>query len=174
MTPLRKILEYSRNFWSLGAVLIVGLLLILFFWYGVAGAHREFLQKNEELSIIAARRANVLQIKREHEGVNLLKKRLEQSFVTPDTIVSFIEFVESSGRDVGVAVVIGNVAETGDGQVFKITTEGSYSALINFLAHLENSPYLVKVAKVEFNQSFDAVSKTSTVRSTIDLKAANP
>lgn len=166
--PLRKIFEYARNFWPLEVFLVLGVVLIFIFWYWVAGAHRDFLQKNEELSILAARRANMLQLKREHVGIDMLKKRLEQSFITPDTTVDFIEFIESSGREAGVAATISSVAEDSTGRVFKITADGSYSGLVNFLARLENSAYLAHVVKLEFNK----IVKDGSLNSAIDLKLA--
>ncbi len=171
MTMLQdKILSYAKHFWFLGLTVLAALFFVFSFWFMTAGASREFLQKNEELSVLTVKRASLLQLKREHDSIDVLRNKLESTFVTQGNLVSFIEFMETVAKNTENSINISGVSTEGDVKDFKIILEGSYVRLVNFLAQLENSPYLARVIKLDSSEFTASAAPEVYLKTTLDVR----
>ncbi len=164
------LLEFVKSFWVVTSVILVSFVLIFVFLFMVANTKAEFLQKNNEYNVLAGKRANTLQVNRDRDGLEVLSQKLESSFVGKDRFVEFIDFVESSARNTGNLVNLSNISEGNNVQNLKINLEGSYSATVNFLAQIENSPYLVRSTNIIISKSSDS----ERVRTALDIQIQLP
>lgn len=167
-------LDFIKSFWLVVGTVVVSVLLMLVFWFMIVQARTDFLQKNEEYNVLAAKRAGTLQVNRDREGLEVLGKRLNDAFVFKDKFVEFIEFVESTAKSAGNDISLSNISEGNGLQSIKVNLEGSYSGLINFIAQLENSPYLVRLTNISVNKSFNSASQSETVRTSLDIQTQLP
>lgn len=171
MTKIGGLLGYVR-FYALAAVAVAGaVVLILVFWLKVVAAHRQFLQKNEDYALLAAKLANLLQLRRENESARQFQKRLRDAFLAGDTVVGFIEFIEETGRGTGNKIVLSNVSESDQGRDFRVALSGSYPGLVNFLMRLESSPYLARVLKVDSSRLADSAGGESFLQTNLTIRA---
>ncbi|MDP3800291.1 MAG: hypothetical protein Q8Q90_02595 [bacterium] len=166
----KTLLEFVKSFWMITGVILFSFALVFIFWFMVVNTKAEFLQKNDEYNVLAGKRANTLQVNRDREGLEILSQRLENSFVSKDRFVEFIDFVESSARNTGNLVSLSNISEGNNVQNLKINLEGSYSATVNFLAQIENSPYLVRSTNIIISKSSDS----ERVRTALDIQIQLP
>ena len=164
------LLEFVKSFWVVTSVILVSFVLIFVFLFMVVNTKTEFLQKNNEYNVLAGKRANTLQVNRDRDGLEILSQKLESSFVGKDRFVEFIDFVESSARNTGNLVNLSNISEGNNVQNLKINLEGSYSATVNFLAQIENSPYLVRSTNIIISKSSDS----ERVRTVLDIQIQLP
>ena len=165
--------EYFKTYsWSVVAVL-AALFLNIVFVFGVRSSHRDFVQRNEELSLLSAKKVGLLQISRDESKIQPLYERINGSFVPADNLVEFIEYLENIARENGGFAEVAGVSQEENGsRKFKLSLNSSYAGLINFLAYLENSGYLVKPLKIDINETVDPETKNALLRSVIDLEVA--
>lgn len=171
---ISKIKVFFKFYGFLGILAVAGFILILFFWFKVNSSSQDYVQKNEELNTLMAKRINLLQFKRGDEKMQAIAAKVKNSFVTQDNIVDFIIFAENSGKDTGNLIKIKSVLENPDNQTksLGIDFNGSYPGLVNFLARLENSPYLVKINKLDLNKIMESsgIEKKTVFKAQVDLE----
>lgn len=143
-------------------------------WLEVRQTSREFARERQELNRLISQRANLFQIKWEHGQIAASRESIEGSFLTADRAVDFIVFLEnlarSSGNAVEVQSVRGNGESGSDSFNFKVALAGNYPNLVNFLAQLENSPYLTQISRLEISQSVDSETRASILKTTADIR----
>ncbi|MDP3764641.1 MAG: hypothetical protein Q8Q95_03405 [bacterium] len=147
------LLYFAKSFWAVTTLIFVALGLIFIFWFMIVRAKTDFLQKNDEYNVLAAKRAGTFQISRDREVLEVLGQRLDNSFVDKDKFVEFIEFIEAMARNTENSINLSNISEGDNIQNFKIVLGGSYSAAVNFIARLENSPYLVRLISISMSDA---------------------
>lgn len=159
--------------WSL-AMVCGALILNIVFVFGVRSSHRDFVQRNEELSLLSAKKAGLLQISRDESKIQPIYERINGSFVSADNLVEFIEYLEDTARENGgSAEVEGVLQEENGNRKFKLSLAASYANLVNFLAYLENSRYLVKPLRIDINETINPETKNALLRAVIDLEVAS-
>mgnify|MGYP001575008033 CR=1 FL=1 len=170
MTLTKKTTEYLKLYALLGAAVLAALALMLAFGLKTRSASRDFLQRNEDLNALTAKKINLLQFQREGQKMEAIRDRVSGSFVTKDSAVDFIVFIENAARDTANSVRIVSIAEeSGQPKSFRLELVGSYSGLVNFLAYLENSPYLARSSRIDVNQTVNA-SRQTVFRTVVDLE----
>lgn len=79
--------------------------------------------------------------------------QIDSFFIAPDGVVGFITFLETLGKDSGVAIAIGSVDVNPDSKDpndfkeslnLKLEIEGTWQNVLYFLSRLENLPYQVQ------------------------------
>ena len=170
MTLDKKTIEYFKLYLVMGGAVLAALMVMFVFWFKTRSASREFLQRNEELNAFTAKKINLLQFQREGQKMEAIQDRVENSFVTKDDAVDFIVLVENAARDTANSVRIAAIGEeSGQPKSFRLELGGSYPGLINFLAYLENAPYLARPSRIDINQTVNA-SRQTVLRTIIDLE----
>ncbi len=74
--------------------------------------------------------------------------RLKSSFVNPETLINFIETLESTARESGVTMTLGEPVVGKTSLVIGLKAKGSFSGLYYFVRRLENLPYQLKVEQL--------------------------
>ena len=172
MTLNKKTLEYFKFYALIAGAIVVAVLINFVFWFKTRSASRDFLQRNEELNMFTAKKINLLQFQREGQKMETVQDQVRNSFVTKDSAVDFIVFIENAARSTANSVKIAAITEeSGQPQNFRLELGGSYQGLVNFLAYLENSPYLVRPSRIDVNQTLDA-ARQSVFRTIVDLEVS--
>ncbi|MCX6731873.1 MAG: hypothetical protein NTX55_02715 [Candidatus Parcubacteria bacterium] len=83
------------------------------------------------------------------------KQKIDSAFLDKETIVNFIEKLESIAGKTGAAIKIGNINmdnqnEKGLSLQFNIT--GNFNQLFHYLILLENLPYSINIEKMDFKK----------------------
>lgn len=170
MTLDKKTTEYFKLYAPLAVAVLAALALTLAFGLKTRSASRDFLQRNEELNALTAKKINLLQFQREGQKMETIRDKVGGSFITKESAVDFIVFIENSARDTANSVRIASITEeSGQPKNFRLELVGSYQGLVNFLAYLENSPYLARPSKIDVNQTTNA-SKETVFRTVVDLE----
>lgn len=170
MTLNKKTLEYFKFYTLMAGVIVVALFINFVFWFKTRSANRDFLQRNEELNMLTAKKMNLLQFQREGQKMEVIQDQVRNSFVTKDSAVDFIVFIENAARSTANSVKIAAITEeSGQPKNFRLELGGAYPGLVNFLAYLENSPYLVRPSRIDVNQASDAAQQ-SVFRTVVDLE----
>lgn len=174
---MKNILEnYFKLYGLAGALLIAAVVINLVVWGWANQARSEYIQKNKELLALTAKKSSPAQIKRGNESVASLTDRVTHNFVAPEGVVDLIVFLEDSAKETGNLVSINSTDEAGAGSTekklfkFKIALTGGYPDFINFLARLENAPYLIRTRRVEVFKTTDSLSRQSVVRENLDIE----
>lgn len=166
-------LNYLRSYSWLTTALAGVILLNIILVFGVRSSHKDFVQKNEELSLMAAKKAGLIQISRDESKIVPVYEKINSRFVHPDKLVDFIEFMENAARAAGGSAKVDSVLGSGNAdKMFKLSFTGSYTDFINFLAQLENSNYLLKVLKTDVSGSVDPETQNSVLRVNINVAVA--
>lgn len=166
--PFKNLL---KDYGWTGLFLAVVLILNVLFIFSVQSSYLEFSQKNEELSLVTAKKTDLLQLSRDREKIEFLHQEIGNSFVSEENLVDFIEYLENTAESVSGSLAIGTISDGSDGErSFKTVFFGSYSGLINFLARLENSPYLLNIVRVDGGGAVNSETKAVNLRISIDLK----
>ncbi|MBI4120350.1 MAG: hypothetical protein HY454_02690 [Parcubacteria group bacterium] len=143
-------------------------------WLEVRQTSREFARGRQELNQLISERTNLFQIKREYERTVASRQSVESVFLSSSRAVDFIVFLENLARSSGNAVEVQSVrgeGEAGGNQLdFKMALAGNYPNLVNFLAQLENSPYLTQVSRLETSRSVDSETRASILRTNADIR----
>lgn len=142
-----------KSFWFIILIIFIDIGFIFIFWFMLIGAQNDFLQKNEEYNVLAAKRTGILQTNRDSESIKVLSQKLADTFIDKDKFVKFVEFIELTAKNTGNSVNISGVSKENDTENLKIVLDGSYYSFVNFIAQLENSPYLLHVIKTEMNKT---------------------
>lgn len=170
MTLDKKTIQYLKLCAPLGAAVLAALALALAFGLKTRSASRDFLQRNEELNALTAKKINLLQFQREGQKMEAIRGWVSDSFVTKESAVDFIVFIENAARDTANGVRIASITEeSGRPKNFRLELVGSYPGLVNFLAYLENSPYLARPSRIDVNQTTNA-SRETVFRTVVDLE----
>ncbi len=166
----KKTLEYFKFYVLMAGAIVVALFINFVFWFKTRSANRDFLQRNEELNMLTAKKMNLLQFQREGQKMEVIQDQVRNSFVTKDSAVDFIVFIENAARSTANSVKIAAITEeSGQPKNFRLELGGAYPGLVNFLAYLENSPYLVRPSRIDVNQASDAAQQ-SVFRTVVDLE----
>ena len=114
-----------------------------------------------------------IQINRDRGDLEALSQKLNDSFIDKDKFVKFIEFIEATAKDTGNSIDLSNISEK---IIYRILNNSRrfYPAEANFIAQLENSPYLVRLTNINMNKTFDSVSKTGYLKTTLDIQVQLP
>lgn len=94
------------------------------------------------------------------------RELLDHYFLSKDNLVEFISLVEQLAKDAGVKVGLDNVGEeeSENSQYLNlrmnISTSGSWSDVLRYIAMLENLPYVVKLDNFILQRSLDGDEKT--------------
>ncbi len=143
-------------------------------WLEVRQTSREFARGRQELNQLISERTNLFQIKIEYERTVSSRQSVESVFLSSSRAVDFIVFLENLARSSGNAVEVQSVrgeGEAGGNQLdFKMALAGNYPNLVNFLAQLENSPYLTQVSRLETSRSVDSETRASILRTNADIR----
>ncbi|MEK7117764.1 MAG: hypothetical protein AAB861_03245 [Patescibacteria group bacterium] len=169
----KEFLNYLKVYWKAAAVFLSAIALNAVFLVMASGARNDFLNKNMELSSLSSKKVNLLQLKREAEDLKTYEDRIKSSFLTNDNAVDFIIFVENLARSTGNGVSIKSVSEENADRYksFRIELAGSYANLVNFIAQLENSPYLAYAYRVDIRKVINTETKSAGLRTVLDIKA---
>ena len=183
---MRNNLEnYLKSYWVAVVGVLLAILINLVAWFLTQQARFEYIQKNKELSSLTSKKSSPIQIKREEETVAAVLDRVARGFVSPEKIVDFIVFLEDSAKETGNSMSISS-ADAGPASAsesetsrektnkkllkFKVALTGSYSSFVNFSARLENSPYLMRVHRIEIFQTIEPLSKQSVLKENLDIE----
>ena len=165
--------RYFKLYASVAVLAAAAVALNLFFGFKTRSASRDFLQRNEDLNALTAKKINLLQYQREGKKMEAIQEQVSNSFVTKDRAVDFIVFLENAARDAASAVKIATITEeAGQPKNFRLELAGSYLGLVSFLASLENSPYLARPTRIDINQTL-AASRQTVLRTIIDLEVSS-
>lgn len=164
--------ENIESYW-LAAVMVLlalGLGLASFSW--VKKTQTDFEAENLKLVALTSQRVGLAQANLNHAQIILDKKKLESAFVNKDKLVDFIVFLENLAKDTGNSANVRSVDDTNDKDhvVFKVELSGPYSGLINFLASLEKSGYLVYASQISITKFVDAESKSALLKTDLTIK----
>lgn len=161
-SPLRVLFKGSMNtkrtstitiFTASLAVLSVGF--FIFFLYLVYQKNSEVSLLSQELEIAAREENSGIAMKRLLTNTNVEREKLDGYFLKSDTIVSFIESIESLSKLAKVDTSVNNVGidQGGSKDTFEYvslsgTAEGSFNNLYWLLSLIESMPMKLEVSKV--------------------------
>jgi len=87
------------------------------------------------------------------EDVKNDELELDRHFVTEDSVVDFIEAIESAGDVAGVDLVLSGLRKDGENELaFSISANGSFQSLMNFMALMENMPFIIDAERVSLSR----------------------
>jgi hypothetical protein len=173
MLSKTEIFNAIKVYWkaslSVAVVILLNVVLILL----IGGARSDFLQKNEELNVLSAKRSNLMQLKRQFEDITATSERVEKSFINDENVVDFIVLVENTARNTGNEINIKSVSEQdrNGAKAFRIELLGSYTGFINFIAQMENSEKLAVPSKVDIREYVNSETKERSLKAILDIKA---
>ena len=101
-------------------------------------------------------------------------KVLDKAILTKDELVTFVESLETMGRNMGLVVAIssitkeGNKSSTSTPEVVRITVDatGPWGESLHFINLLENLPYKIGIDKVDFNIDEKGWRSNTTIKIT--------
>ena len=143
-------------------ILCCSLIVFLLSLSGTIFFVKKIADKNAHTSLVNA----TLEAKlKEKENRTLLEKKVTEAkavhneislyFIEADTIDTFLNEVESLGRDTETNVKVENVtvlSESANTLSVKVHTKGQFSNSIKMLSLLENLPYNIHITSVYLNQ----------------------
>ncbi len=167
--------NYFKSYGVVGMAIAVAVAINVVAWVWAKEARSEYIQKNKELAALTTQRSGPVQIKRESEKIAAVRDRVARGFVFPEKIVDFIVFLEDAAKETGNLVSISSAETDGEKTAkdllkFKVALTGSYSGFVNFSARLENSPYLIRVRRIEIFQTIEPLSKQSVLKENLDIE----
>lgn len=119
--------------------------------------------RDAEASTLAAdiqaqtiREAKLRSLRRTITGTDEIRQGLDKYIVSPDGAVSFIEKIESLGREADVSLQLANVRlepyqgkeEGFEWLLLSVSATGEWQSAVNLLARLESLPYRTEVEDV--------------------------
>lgn len=174
LTAVSSGFSLGRRYVGLVLALVICMGATAMLWLEVRQTSQDFARERRELNQLISQRTNLFQIKREYERNVSSRQSIESVFLTPNRAVDFIVFLENLARSAGNAVEVqsvrGNEETGGDHLDFKVALAGNYPNLVNFLAQLENSPYLTQVSRLEMSKSVDSETRASILRTNADIR----
>jgi Tfp pilus assembly protein PilO len=90
------------------------------------------------------------------------KQKIDSVFLNKDTLINFIELLESMSKASGVSLNK-NSSSADKNPIFDLSAEGNYNQVQNFLVLLENMPYKISLDDVSMKEKIGAASSTSWV-----------
>lgn len=154
-----------RGWVIVAVILTVAINLIGWFW--LQSIRSDFLKHRQELASLNNKRSNLFELKKEYEKISIHTEEISNVFLSKDKTSAFINLLEKTGARLNVNVDVTALSEIQSSGVdgnflnFNITLTGSYNNLINFIAQLENIPFLIALQKIEIlNMPQDKNSKS--------------
>ncbi len=167
------IFNIIRVYWKASLAIAIAILLNIIFIYLVVGARSDFLNKNEELNVLSAKRSNLMQLKRQFSDIVATGEKVEQSFINDENVVDFIILMENTAKNTGNEINIKSVSEEDQegSKAFKVELQGTYPSFVNFIAQMENSQKLSFPSKVDIREFVDSETKERVLKAILDIKA---
>lgn len=154
---INKIQIYSVGFF------VVALLLIIFL---VSPTLRDIkynsdkiLSNKSELVFTDKQSKEIEKFQNNYEVYEPNLVKIDQILIDPKNPISFVEYLESSGRESGVALNINLInsekKETLNNLpaiILNLNVKGGFVNVLNFSERIEKGPYLVKIKKLTMNR----------------------
>jgi Tfp pilus assembly protein PilO len=133
-------------------------------------AHENFKQAKHTLANLKEQDSSLRAIAREVEQRNDDMQRLNQAFLDPDNIVSFVTLLETMALNSNVSLTIVSADVNADktkitGSVFTLSITGSLNNIMQFVTLAENLPYFTEIA------SFTTFYKGDALTAQIQIEA---
>ncbi|MCI0532813.1 hypothetical protein L0Y49_01180 [bacterium] len=97
------------------------------------------------------------------------RARLETFFINRESVLDFIEEIESLGRHAGVTLTIESVGKRDDTLEIAVFGEGSFENVLYFSALMEHTPYRIVFPSISFERKKETGNDLWDVRGTIRL-----
>ena len=82
------------------------------------------------------------------------KQKIDSAFLDKESIVNFIEDLESIAGKTGASIKIGNINDNQEkkGLSFQFNLTGNFNQLFHYLILLEKLPYLINIERMDFKK----------------------
>lgn len=154
--------------WIIIAV-ILAVSLNLAGWFWLQAIRNDFLKYRQELASLSNKSSNLFELKKEYEKISSRTEELSNAFLSKEKTPDFISLLEKTGARLNVGVDVTALSEVrsddmdGNFLNLNISLTGSYNNLVNFIAQLENIPFLIALQKIEiFNMVQDKNLKSES------------
>lgn len=148
-----------KNKFVVSIILVVSVNLLLFFvvvflWNGISSKKKLVLDIKEQLVLYEKRIDHVNQLEQILEETEEARLKIEPLFVDEDSMVVFIEELESLADNVGVELEIKGVRFVGEDKkpLFTLSANGSFENIYYFITLLENMTYIAEFSKVDIDK----------------------
>lgn len=159
-----KILKKNKVF----TIVLILTLLALGLWsslfYVLTNKATVLAEKNRQLNQLRNYQSNAVSLKSVISQTASARQMLAEYFYDQDSIVDFIEAVESLATETGVLAQFLNI-ETDQGFSATLEAEGSFLAMTDFLQRLETGPFMIRFNQVLLSEEprFDEAGNESLV-----------
>lgn len=170
--------DNNKNYIILSIFVLVSLALVVFFVYPLL---REIEKNSSDLvsakdSIIAlkAQANEVESFKKNYEGYKPSLDKMDRLFIDPKNPVDFIEFIENTAYNSGVTSQISIAPSSADEQQYvalQLSSEGSFSDILNFVKNIEKGPYLIEIENLTIQGRQTTTKDPKTSDATFTIKA---
>lgn len=155
----------SMMFLSVAAAVVAS------FWiyYSSASATEKIIASKQDIAQIGRREANIKKLEDLISSIALEEKKITGIFAGPDSLVLFIEKLETAAHSAGVLLEIKSAELASSGKPapldetlprFKIVTEGRFGQNFLYLQLLESMPFQIEINDAYFSlQSGDQLGE---------------
>ena len=141
----------------LGLMILADLVFLLFLFKQIRGHSQSLSSGQEQINLLEQERKGLEKIKTFYKEEHPNIEKIENVFVDSETPLGFIDFLEKTAGNSGLAIEIPSIKkETGKGFFSSLTLEislkGSFPNLMRFLEKMENSPYLIEILRADIRR----------------------
>jgi len=159
------------------SIIILFLLLIVSFLFlfgplfnGIKQDSEKFSSQEEQISLLENRIENLGNFKKTSIENEPNLKKIDSLFIDTAVPVDFITFIEKTADSLGLShkispnSLVKNEQDKWTSLVFEVNLDGSFPNLMKFLEKMENSPYLIKIQKLNINSLSEGTIKTKIIK----------
>lgn len=145
-------------------------ILIILIWISFENIKKEsenlFLQKVKIINL-ANQNTQIESFKTKYQDYLPNLQKIEEMFVDPQNPLKFIEFLEKSSFDTGVALEISPLSFLTEGVVktvsVRITVKGNFNDVLKFLEKIESGKYLLSVENLTISNLEEKSEKGGSI-----------
>ncbi len=164
--------SHSRNSFIISALAaLIGVGLFVYTYMMIRGTVTEAAYLRGDLAAALNEQTAVYGAEKTLTGSTAELATIDSYFVTSDGSVAFISYLESLGRKAGadlsiqnINVVAGAPADFKDTLSVQLTITGTWDAVVQTLALLEQVPYHLNVASLDMSRQDTTVGKKTVIR----------
>jgi len=155
---MRKI---KRTYLTISLVLGLIILADLFFLFFLFGQIRDYSQLlssgQKQIDLLEQERKELEKIKTFYKEERPNIEKIENVFVDSETPLGFIDFLEKTASDSGLAIEIPSIKKEAEKGFFssltlEISLKGPFPNLMRFLEKMENSSYLIEILRTDIRR----------------------
>lgn len=148
-----------KNKFVVSIILVVSANLLLvfvvvFLWNGIRSKKELVFDTKKQIALYEKRIEHVKQLEQALKETEEARLKIEPLFVDEDSMVIFIEELESLADNVGVELEIKGVSFGGEDKkpLFALSAVGPFKDIYYFITLLENMTYIAEFSKVDIDK----------------------